>query len=66
MSKTENILEYLKKGNTITNVDAVDLFKAYRLSAIIYNLKKKGYNISTINEINEETKTRYARYKLIG
>lgn len=66
MNKTQNILEYLEKGNTITNVDAVDLFKAYRLSAIIYNLKKKGYNISTINEINEETKTRYARYKLIG
>lgn len=66
MSKTQRILEYLENGKTITNADAVDLFKAYRLSGIIYNLKKKGYNISTINEINEETKTRYARYKLIG
>lgn len=66
MSKTQRILEYLENGKTITNSDAVDLFKAYRLSGIIYNLKKKGYNISTINEINEETKTRYTRYKLIG
>lgn len=66
MSKTQRILEYLENGKTITDSDAVDLFKAYRLSGIIYNLKKKGYNISTINEINEETKTRYARYKLIG
>ena len=66
MSKTQRILEYLENGKTITDSDAVDLFKAYRLSSIIYNLKKKGYNISTINEINEETKTRYARYKLIG
>lgn len=66
MNKTKIILEYLQKGNTITNVDAYELCKTTRLSGLIYNLRNKGYDIITIEEFNEETKTRYGRYKLNG
>ena len=68
-SKAKRIAKYLethKKG--ITQMQAVELFHAYRLSAVIFNLKRQGYVIDTIIE---EFKTedgrpgRYARYVLI-
>lgn len=67
-TQTLDILKYLqthKRG--LTSKDAFDIFGATRLSGQIYNLKKKGYKITTEYEI---VKTRYgrlveiARYKL--
>lgn len=69
MSKQEKVLNYLKthrKG--ITSMQAIDLFKATRLSAIIFELRKK-YNIVTIKEqgISEEGHPYpYARYVYIN
>ena len=37
-NKTEKVLEHLKEYGTITSLEAIDLYGATRLSAIIFNL----------------------------
>lgn len=65
MSKQSKVLDYLKthkKG--ITSMQAIDLYKATRLSAIIFELRKK-HDIITIIEhgISEDGHVYpYARY----
>lgn len=41
----KEVLTYLQKGNFITNRIAYEKFDVIRLSAIIFDLKKAGYNI---------------------
>lgn len=60
MSQTNLILEYLKRGNTLTPLEALDRFGCFRLSARIENCRKKGENIKT--EIIEDKGKRYAKY----
>ena len=46
-SKTKDVLYYMKTHSSITSIEAINLFAATRLSAIIYNLRKGGYNIES-------------------
>lgn len=48
-SKTEKVLEHLKEYGAITSLEAIELYGATRLSAIIYNLRNRGYKINTID-----------------
>ena len=41
----DKILEYMKDGNKISQWDCYELFSYTRLSATIFNLKQKGFNI---------------------
>ena len=62
MSKTQNqaILDYLKDGNSITQIDAFNMFNCFRLSARIHNLRESGHNIITNNvTINNKTFASY-------
>ena len=67
--KTKKVLEYLQSNGSITTMDAFIKFKATRLSSIIFNLKKYGYVINSINETscseNGET-SHYVRYVYEG
>lgn len=64
MNKTTAVLNYLKRTkNGITSLEAIEMFGATRLSAIIFALKDKGY---IIKDTTEECCDRYgntARYK---
>lgn len=64
-SKELKVLAHLKKHRSITSWEAIKLYRATRLSAIIFNLRERGYDISSIMEYNEETGTRFARYVLM-
>lgn len=66
MNNTQNIqvLAHLKQGRSLTQVDAIRLFKCYRLSAIIKNLRNQGYDIVTYNERNSSGTGTHARYEL--
>jgi hypothetical protein len=66
MSNTQNqlILNYLKKGNSITSLEALQKFNCFRLSARIFNLREDGFNIIT-NYITDNNKT-YAEYRFIS
>ena len=47
-NKTEQVLNHLEKHGSITSIEAIDMYGATRLSAIIFNLRKHGYNIKTV------------------
>jgi hypothetical protein len=47
VSQKQRILDYIKKGHMITQVDAFNKFGCFRLSARIKDLKAEGHNIKT-------------------
>lgn len=47
MSQRKAVLNHLISHKKITSMDAINLYGATRLSAIIYDLRKAGYNIVT-------------------
>ena len=68
MNKTELVLEHLKKNGTITSWEAIEKYGATRLSAIIFTLRKREYNIISHNEFALDrfgNKTHYAKYELV-
>jgi len=48
-TKHSEVLRYLQEHGSITSMDAIELFGATRLSAIIFNLRKRGHNIETVS-----------------
>lgn len=68
MNKTNAVLEWLQTHPSISSMEAIENFGATRLSAIIFNLKKKGYAIETVMCDGTDrygNDTRFARYSLI-
>ena len=65
-TQVEKVLSHLKQGRSITQVEAIRLFKCYRLSAIIKRLRNSGYDIVTYNVRNSSGTGRHARYELKG
>lgn len=50
LSQTKDVLVWLKKHRSITSWQAISMFGATRLSAIIYDLRGAGYNIESKRE----------------
>ena len=46
-NREERVLGYMRKYQTITQMEALKHCSTMRLSAVIYNLKKQGYAINT-------------------
>ena len=44
-TQTTKILLYLKEGNKITGMDALNLFGCWRLGARIWDIKEMGFNV---------------------
>jgi len=63
-TQVNQVLNYRKQGRSINQVDAIRLFKCYRLSAIIKNLRNQGYEIVTYNERNSSGNGSHARHEL--
>ena len=49
-SQIKDVLDYLEKGNTLTQKEAYSLFGTQRLGGIICELRKMGYGIETTIE----------------
>ena len=47
MTQSQNILNYLKTGKSLSPIDALKKFGCFRLSGRIYDLKREGHNIET-------------------
>lgn len=68
MTQKELVLAHLKSKGSITSMEAFQAYSITRLSAVIYELERKGYHIiSTLTEgTNKFNKPcRYATYTLI-
>lgn len=63
VTKKEKVLRHLQAGHTITPLEALAMFKAYRLADIIYQLKKAGHDIKTT--IKYHNGSNYAEYELV-
>ena len=66
-TKTKQVKEHLEDKGTITSWEAIQKYGATRLSAIIFNLRQRGYKIN--NNWQEEfdrngKKVRYVKYEL--
>lgn len=60
------VKKHLEEGKKITSWQAIQLYQATRLSAIIFVLKNKyGMNIATNMIHNPINGTRYAEYELL-
>ena len=68
-TKINLVKKHLIKKKSITSWDAIINYKATRLSAIIFNLRNSGWNIST-NPITSKddngNSTTYAKYVLVS
>ena len=67
-NKTKEVLKHLQTYGTITSIEAINLFGATRLSAIIFNLRRKGYNIISIDKVTTDKyghRVPYSEYKLV-
>lgn len=66
-TQTNEVLNYLQTHKSITSIEAIEMFGATRLSAIIFNLRNRGYQIITTTETKVNRYGRpcsYARYSL--
>lgn len=67
MNKTKAVLQWLQTHASISSMDAINNFGATRLSAIIFNLRNRGYNIETVMVDGRDrfgNQMRFARYYL--
>lgn len=64
-SKKEMVADFLQKNKSITSWEAIKLFRATRLSSIIFNLRKSGWKIVT-NPIKSKQGSVYAKYVFVS
>ena len=64
VSQKERILDYLKRGNKITSLKALDLFRCARLASRINELRSMNYDI-TSELVKGANGSRYAEYTLV-
>lgn len=67
MSDSEKILAYLQEHGSITSWEAIQHFRCTRLSGRIYDLRRRGFDITATTEesVNSDgEKVRYSRYRL--
>ena len=68
-NKTEEVLKHLQTYGCITSLEAIEKYKATRLSDIIYRLRNRGLNIVTLDIPFVDmygTKSAYGKYVLVG
>ena len=58
ISKQEKVLTHLQTHGSITPLEALEKYGSFRLGALIFNLRKEGYDIKT----NIVPKKGYAKY----
>lgn len=67
VTKSKLVLQHLLKKKSITSWEAIEMFSATRLSAIIFTLRKRGYGIATKDVTMKDkygNKGFYAKYIL--
>ena len=47
-TQTSDILQHLKQGRRLTQKEAINEYGSYRLSSIIYALRKQGHHIVSL------------------
>jgi len=61
----QKVFAHLRKGNTITHLEAIKLFGCSRLSSVILRLREAGHDINTEMVPTADCPTGYGRYSLV-
>ena len=64
-TQTNEVLTHFQSKGSLTSWEAIQEYRATRLADIVFRLKKKGHNITTVMEesVNADgERKRYARY----
>lgn len=64
VTKVEKIIKHLEKYRSITSWEAITLYKATRLSAVIFDLRSRGFHIQTVKHSKDGTN--WAEYLYFG
>ena len=62
MSQKSRILNHLRTGRAITQIEALNLFGCFRLASRIEELRSQGYDIKTV--MIDYNNKRFAKYIL--
>jgi hypothetical protein len=62
MSQNQSILSYLKQGNTLTAIEALNLFNCFRCAARINDLINMGHKIES--KITHSNGKKWAVYSM--
>lgn len=67
-TREQKILKYLQTFKTLTSLEAINIFGETRLSARIYDMKKRGYRFETtrVRVPTRDGWTYVAQYKFLG
>lgn len=68
LTQYDRVLDHLQRNGKLSQKQAIRLYGAYRLSAIIYNLRQNGYTITTNFKSGKNRfgdNVSWAEYKLI-
>lgn len=68
-SKTNDVIMHLLKHKTITQMEAAKKYNLYRLSSVIFELRKRGMKIETEMipfKSKYGTHSAFAKYHLVG
>ena len=65
LTQNQQILDYLKKGNSINPLEALNLFGCFRLSARIHNLRQDGHDIIKRTITSDHGDKHFAEYTLL-
>lgn len=63
-TQKQAIKEWLLAGNTITPLEALEMYGCSRLATRIFELKREGMKIDSLDFRNERTGKHYAQYRL--
>lgn len=63
-TQSQKILAWLQSGNTLTQLDALHMFRCMRLASRISDLRSEGHNIITQKEKHDGGF--HARYSMAG
>ena len=63
VSQEDEVLNHLRKYGSITSMTAFRMYDITRLSAKVFTLRKRGYDIRTLRETSPSGKV-YGRYVL--
>jgi len=64
-TQIENIKEHLNTGKSITPLEALNLYGCFRLSAVIFKLKRAPYNQDIKTHIVSDGGKHWAKYYLL-
>jgi len=65
MTQEEAILNYMRGGNTITSLEALDIFGCFRLASRISDLRQHYPNLNIQVDMVHNNGKKFAQYKLI-